>query len=430
MIESSFRFLMSAVIGGGRGAETADGSQEVRAHLNRLLASPAFRTSKRCGRFLEFIVNESLSGRAASLKERTLAVEVFDRSASWDAGDDTIVRVGAREVRKRLAQYYSASEAANERIRIVLPLGSYVPDFVRLEVPPEIPLPSPPVGAPLAELPRRRTGWWLPAVLLAALCLLIFLTLKSVEPGKNAAFEAFWNPFFRSRDPVIVAVAHPMVYTPSAHAYQLNSIKINGPQDASAPLKLPPEALNGADFLPQPDQYLAYGDAAAATNVNVLLALHGREAHLRFASKVEFADLREAPAVIIGAFTNRWTVELTQHLRYHFGYNQVWVPAILDAKNPEKYWTTVNQNGTSSEDYFLICRLVNSSSGNLVVVGAGVGQIGTEAAGRFLTIPERLSGVLQTLASDWSHHNLELVLHARVIGNSPADSELVASYIW
>src|ERR1700759_5098386 len=101
---------MSAVVGGSRGTEAPDSSQEVRAHLNRILASPAFRTSKRCGRFLEFIVNETLNGRAASLKERTLAIEVFDRSTSWDSGDDTIVRVGAREVRKRLAQFYSSTE--------------------------------------------------------------------------------------------------------------------------------------------------------------------------------------------------------------------------------------------------------------------------------------------------------------------------------
>jgi hypothetical protein len=422
---------MSAVIGGSRGADTADGAQEVRAHLNRLLASPAFRTSKRCARFLEFAINETLNGRAASLKERTLAVEVFDRSASWDAGDDTIVRVGAREVRKRLAQYYSSAEAAHERMRIVLPLGSYVPEFIRVEAPPEIPAepaaPEPNLPAPIS---KRRTSWWLSAILFAALSVTAFLVWKSMGSGKSDAFDTFWNPFFRSKDPVIVAVAHPLVYTPSAHAYQLNSVKINGPQDPSEPLKLPPEALNGADFIPQLNQYLAFGDAIAATNVNVLLAVHGREAHLRFASKVEFADLREAPAVIIGAFTNRWTVELTQHLRYHFGYDQAWVPAILDARNPEKSWISVNRNGASSEDYFLIARLVNSSSGNLVVVGAGIGQVGTEAAGRFLTIPERLRSALQTLIPDWSHRNLELVLHARVIGNSPADPELVASYIW
>src|SRR6476469_1539777 len=80
---------------------------EVRAHLERLLASPAFRSSKRCQRFLAYVVGEALEGKAGSLKERTLAIEVFDRAESFHSADDTIVRVGAREVRKRLAQYYT-----------------------------------------------------------------------------------------------------------------------------------------------------------------------------------------------------------------------------------------------------------------------------------------------------------------------------------
>ncbi len=108
-------------------------AEEVRSHLARIFASPAFRASKRCHRFLEYVVTQTLEGKAATLKERTLAVEVFDRSSSWDSGDDTIVRVGAREVRKRLAQFYTSPEGAAERIRIELHSGSYVPEFSCVE---------------------------------------------------------------------------------------------------------------------------------------------------------------------------------------------------------------------------------------------------------------------------------------------------------
>ena len=101
---------------------------EVRAHLERLLASPAFRSSKRCQRFLAYVVGEALEGKAGSLKERTLAIEVFDRAESFHSADDTIVRVGAREVRKRLAQYYQEPNHDAEP-RIDLPLGSYAARF-------------------------------------------------------------------------------------------------------------------------------------------------------------------------------------------------------------------------------------------------------------------------------------------------------------
>src|SRR5438105_1016353 len=89
--------------------------------------SPAFRTSARCQSFLEHLIDKSLEGQDASLKERALAVEVFGRPAEANLSEDTIVRVSAREVRRRLAQYYGSEEAASDEIRIDLPTGSYVP---------------------------------------------------------------------------------------------------------------------------------------------------------------------------------------------------------------------------------------------------------------------------------------------------------------
>src|ERR1700759_2010209 len=104
-------------------------AEEIRSHLGRILASPQFRSSKRCHRFLSYVVGEVMRGKADSLKERTLATDVFDRPASWDSGEDTIVRGGAREVRKRLAQYYASAEGMQERVRFELAPGSYVPVF-------------------------------------------------------------------------------------------------------------------------------------------------------------------------------------------------------------------------------------------------------------------------------------------------------------
>ena len=111
-------------------------ASDIREALQRVLNSAAFRGSKRCHEFLEFGVGRSLGGDGDSLKERTLATEVFGRKATADLGDDSIVRVGAREVRKRLAQYYMSS-GADDRLRIELPPGAYVPVFRRHSEPAE-----------------------------------------------------------------------------------------------------------------------------------------------------------------------------------------------------------------------------------------------------------------------------------------------------
>ena len=78
----------------------------------------------------------------------------------------------------------------------------------------------------------------------------------------------------------------------------------------------------------------------------------------------------------------------------------------------------------------MICRLPNSPSGSSMLIAAGVAQFGTEAAGRFLVDPARMNEILRNVDKGWPSHNLEIILHARVIGNSPAAPELISSYVW
>ena len=53
--------------------ELRPSESEVRAHLQRLLASPDFTASQRQRRFLEFVVEETLAGRADGIKAYSIA---------------------------------------------------------------------------------------------------------------------------------------------------------------------------------------------------------------------------------------------------------------------------------------------------------------------------------------------------------------------
>ncbi len=436
---------MSLVNGAGSLGSLHDelAAEEILSHLKRIFASPAFRTSKRCHRFLDYVVTQTLSGKASTLKERTLAVEVFDRSSSWDSGDDTIVRVGAREVRKRLAQYYTSPEGIAEKIRIELHSGSYVPEFTTAErllsgteiltpaaaplLPSSVPNPVVLPDKDTARIPRsiRLLSAFIFCVIVGG----IFLTPRF----RPSLFDRFWAPLLKSSDPVLVVIANPLVYHPSDRATLLNDRHLGpAPLPEQRALELPPAALNGSDMIPVQDQYVGFGDASVATEVFALLAKHSRDARLRFGSKIEFDDFRGTPSVLIGAFTNRWTAEFTQKMRFHFGYDPHGSFAILDSANPSHTWSIPEKNadGSSPEDYFLVCRLANSPSGKLMIIAAGITMFGTEAAGHFLTNPDRLADALRHLGQSWQKRNVELVFHAKVIGNSPSASELVAFHVW
>src|ERR1700760_4514057 len=109
--------------------KTSQDREAILLELQEVLASPHFCNSKRYPALLKYIVENTLAGKSDMLKERTLGVEVFDRSPSYDTNTDTVVRYTAGEVRKRLSLYYHEL-GRKPRVRISLPAGSYVPEFL------------------------------------------------------------------------------------------------------------------------------------------------------------------------------------------------------------------------------------------------------------------------------------------------------------
>ena len=127
--------------------------QAVRTELNRLLESAAFRTSKRCREFLEYIVEHTMSGPIGSLKERTIGVELFQLPPDFDTGQHTVVRVTANEVRKKLAQHYLAENGTYRPVTIELPPGSYTAEFRWKTPAEETSAPATETPVPAAETP-------------------------------------------------------------------------------------------------------------------------------------------------------------------------------------------------------------------------------------------------------------------------------------
>jgi hypothetical protein len=163
-----------------------------------------------------------------------------------------------------------------------------------------------------------------------------------------------------------------------------------------------------------------------------MLARHSRGVRILLASSVPFAELRQNPAYLIGSVSNHWTMELGQSWRFRFAWTSDHQPEFVDTfPGSKREWTISSQDdGSTSEDYSLICRIRNSPTGNLLIVSAGIKQFGTEAAGRILGDPAALGTILNKLPAGWEDKNLQVVLHMRVIGNAPAQPEMVASYVW
>jgi TolB-like protein len=154
---------------------------EVRAEVDRILASRGFASAGRISRLLRYVVDKSLAGESDQLKEYSVGIEVFERGDQYDPRLDSIVRVEAGRLRSKLDEYYNGDGAASE-IRIALPRGGYSVEFERRTA-----APAPGINTATAEpvrVTRFATKYVLAAGLVVAIAAMVsWLAWRSRQPA-------------------------------------------------------------------------------------------------------------------------------------------------------------------------------------------------------------------------------------------------------
>lgn len=173
----------------------------IHAALERVLGGRTFAGADRLSRFLRFIVERTLAGHGDELKEYLLGVEVFDRTDAFDPRLDTIVRVEARRLRARLADYYRDEGAADE-IVIDLPKGAYVPAFTRRAASTPGVDPTPGVGPTPGVEPAVQIETMSARLVPAAIALLVII---------SAGLAWTWRTAPRPPGPPLTVAVLPLV---------------------------------------------------------------------------------------------------------------------------------------------------------------------------------------------------------------------------
>ncbi len=147
--------------------EAAPDNAAIASELERLAVSASFRKAERCMRLLRYITTVALEGRESELKEYSLGVSGLGRPESFDPRTDPVVRLEARRLRLKLAEYYQ-HEGVDDPIVIELPKGAYVPHFRGRAAPKLNPPPAAPAGPArvlwlllaIAACVTSLTGWY------------------------------------------------------------------------------------------------------------------------------------------------------------------------------------------------------------------------------------------------------------------------------
>jgi hypothetical protein len=316
--------------------------EEKRRALDSLLASRALSRSERLRAFLRYVCEAEFEGRAQEINEYALGVSVLGRPAEYSPGEDSSVRSRAYELRGKLRTYY-ASEGAQDRVRIEIDKGAYVPRFIRTEqvasTPPAVPevaasappaapetatravvssesLPSTRLPAPARTAQRRGVLAAVAAVLLLAGAAVIARS-RDPKPVANTLsgplatpeMEALWRPFLDSRVPVLVSFETRLFYYSAAAGLVVRDYQANNPaDDATSEALLRFEDRMDAHDLEQRLDYADFGAVHAAFLFGRLLA---REVGFKHATSLGWQDIWNSNVIYLGKPTLNPAIQRT-----------------------------------------------------------------------------------------------------------------------
>jgi hypothetical protein len=425
--------------------------------VQAILESSAFRSSKQCQTLLRYIIDHSVSGQNALLRERVIGTAVFGRAPDYDydCGNDPVVRARVNEVRKRLAQYYEGHRS-NASIHISIPSGSYVAVFdttntgsveIAQKSPDEIE--DSPVGETrptalvigegdkpqveaLPVLPaftsRPLSQVW--ALVALATCILVLAVLVVAGTWHRSELYLLWSPILESKKTVFLYTGtvgplyrrtDPIARTNSIETLDLPAV----PSPVSAIETQGPDVRAfesvGGNLAPP-------ADIAADLKVAALMNSYSRSISLRSGEGLQFADLKDSPAVLIGAYDNYWTLDLARELPFFLDRGV----RIRERNGQHRAWSSVKGGSDAAlvEDYAIVFRLLDSKTGGPIIAIAGLTTCATQAAAEFATDPVQLKKLVGIPRDVLAHRNIEFVLHASLVNCTPASTEIVAQQYW
>ena len=357
-----------------------------------MLNSPAFARSRRSQQFLRYVVREALEGRGESISEWNIASEVFERGANFNAGEYSVVRVKAGEVRRRLAEYYEATPASD--VKIEIPLGGYLPRIHYTERPSAKAASqqeAPPI--PNEQLTRRRFVWTAGASF-GALGMASLIPLLHHNSGP---LDLLWRPVFATKLPLLIFL--PV----------LND-RVTG----------------------EPSVSVGIGPAAALRKASDFLNKHNYPYNLRFGSDLTFSELKEQPSLLLGGFSSAWTMASTRGLRFSYVWSDDFCARAIVDSLTNKVWHPVNAkpSGYADCDYGILCRLFNPQSGQIEMIAGGITTFGTEGVASAFFSPDAIAAAVKGAPPNWETKNFEAVVRVSITGMTPSVPEVVAVHFW
>lgn len=408
---------------------------EIRQEVDNVLKSEHFRNSEKLCSFLQYICNRHIAGTASQLNEYLLGVEVFDRKPGFSPAEDSIVRVRAHELRRRLREYYAAEGQAS-RIRISLPKGHYAPEFVRVaDAAAEGTEDNPPQARPASQTPPRS------------------ISETGGSPhglAKVRESYAFYGELLgglNERDPqlTLINLSNPKVMysfacsSPSPPDYLgRHSVPISPELAKLLPANTNDIALPFASVTPEhhflhptDDEYTGMGEAVCAFHLGRLLQILDRPVHITQARFLTWDKASRDNLIILGLpLMNAWADANLVVPNFRF-ISASWHNTQPRTGEKKRYDCELESRpGERGFTDYGIAFMQPLPNGNRVLLLAAASSYGTLGLGEFFCNPDRMRPIYEALKTRARNRvfpsTYEILIKIRIMDSLPIETTIVA----
>ncbi len=412
---------------------------ERRELVDRVANSRSFQKSPRLRDFLLYVAECTISERLDDVREQLVGHHVFNRKFDYNPGQDNIVRVEARLLRKRLESYFQ-DEGKDEPLRIVMPRGSYAIAFEPRDTVAEAPeLPDEPRRFALSVL--RIPAWALPWKLLLAVLVAIVVSAaawtsykrqiskQSLSSGPLLPFSALFED---TRGTYIVTSDTGFVLIQEALGRLIGLDDYIRRRYVSVPGALHTPEREWVERLAN-RQYTNALEVGIATRMVIMGGAQSHTVTVRSAQKLSLADFKNHNLVLIGSpMGNAWARLFADGLNFQFdldaAHRGMFRNRSARAGEPQTYSMTTD-SGQSGQAFAQIAFIPNLNGEGNVLLIAGTTAEGTEAAGEFILDRARTVSALRSIGIDPAGppRYFEMLLDVNAIAGTASHSHIVAA---
>jgi len=413
------------------------GLRDERAELlHRVASSSIFRKSNRLREFLLFIGERKLNDSASFIREQEIWVEVFRRPADFHASEDTLVRVQASQLRKKLQQYFS-EEGKDETLTIELPKGGYTPVFRARNPAPEAEQPRQPI--------REQRGMLVLACMIGAVLMVVIALLlwqnaalrrrAELGRGRRPYVNALWRQLFGNgqqthlvlSDGNLVQFENDIGGQISLQDYQTEQF------ERLAAQRIPDPEIRNLSLTMLRRRYTGTADARVAINMALNFGSNELSADVIFARNLTTAEVSSHNTILLGSErSNPWVGLFEDRLNFRTVFNEQngrthrevhFVNLSPRPGEQSSYPVDWGRNG-----YCRVAYLINPKGTGSTLIVSGTEVQMTDAGGEFITSEQWVEQLRNSLglAPSAPVPPFEVLLQGEIITGSVANFHVVA----